>query len=281
MRDAVADRIEDKPTSLPRQPGVVERWRDDLCRLDRESLGEGLPRDGFDFKTAIVLITSAVSLTLLHYVFDGRIRSRVLAADGPFAASLNSSADLRLAELMIWAFGCVVTYVVIPAAVIKLVFRERLADYGVKLRGAFSAAPVYAGMFVLMAPPVLFFSKTAGFQQQYPFYRIALDESLWPRFWMWECAYMVQFFALEFFFRGFMVHGTKHRFGVYSIFVMTVPYCMLHFGKPMPETFGAIGAGVILGYMSLRTRSIWLGAMLHVAVALSMDMLSLWGQGRL
>ena len=57
---------------------------------------------------------------------------------------------------------------------------------------------------------------------------------------------------------------------------MTVPYCMIHFGKPMPETFGAIGAGVVLGFMSLKTRSIWLGAMLHVAVAWSMDAAALW-----
>ncbi|MCA9147548.1 MAG: CPBP family intramembrane metalloprotease, partial [Planctomycetales bacterium] len=81
--------------------------------------------------------------------------------------------------------------------------------------------------------------------------------------------------ALEFFFRGFMIHGTKRQFGPYCVLVMMVPYCMIHFTKPLPETFGAIIAGVVLGLMSLKTRSIWLGAALHIAVAWSMDVAAL------
>ena len=122
-------------------------------------------------------------------------------------------------------------------------------------------------------------SQTEAFQAKYPFYRLQPGEPFWPRLWIWEIAYICQFFALEFFFRGFMVHGLRQRFGIYAIFVMTVPYCMIHFGKPMTETLAAIGAGIILGLMSLKTRSIWLGACLHVAVAMSMDFLALWHKG--
>ena len=104
---------------------------------------------------------------------------------------------------------------------------------------------------------------------------------LWPAFFTWQMFYWCQFIALEFFFRGFMVHGLRHRFGIYSVFVMTVPYCMIHFGKPMPETFAAIVAGIVLGFMSLKTRSIWLGAALHIGVAATMDGLALWRLGPL
>jgi uncharacterized protein len=54
-----------------------------------------------------------------------------------------------------------------------------------------------------------------------------------------------------------------------------VPYCMIHFSKPLPEALGAIVAGVVLGTLSLRTGSILGGAMLHVAVAVTMDVLAL------
>ena len=37
-----------------------------------------------------------------------------------------------------------------------------------------------------------------------------------------------------------MVHGTRERLGALSVFAMMVPYCMIHFGKPMPETVGAV-----------------------------------------
>ncbi len=57
---------------------------------------------------------------------------------------------------------------------------------------------------------------------------------------------------------------------------MTIPYCMIHFGKPMPEALGAIGAGVVLGLLSLKTRSIWLGAAIHIGVAWTMDALAIW-----
>jgi membrane protease YdiL (CAAX protease family) len=96
---------------------------------------------------------------------------------------------------------------------------------------------------------------------------------------LWQCLYLSQFFALEFFFRGFIIHGIKKRFGFYSIFVMMIPYVMIHFQKPMPETFGAVLAGVVLGTLSLKSRSIWLGVAIHYAVAITMDLTALWQKG--
>jgi len=119
------------------------------------------------------------------------------------------------------------------------------------------------------------------FQQAYPFYQTWAPADGWGKLLAWELSYAVQFVALEFFFRGFLVHGLKHRFGTYAIFVMTVPYCMIHFGKPALECAASIIAGVVLGFMSLKARSIWLGAALHISVAWGMDACSLWRKGLL
>ena len=78
-----------------------------------------------------------------------------------------------------------------------------------------------------------------------------------------------------------MVHGLAPRLGWVSIFVMVVPYNMLHFGKPMPEALVAIIGGLVLGTLSLKTRSIWWGASLHIAIAITMDLCALWHEGRL
>jgi membrane protease YdiL (CAAX protease family) len=132
----------------------------------------------------------------------------------------------------------------------------------------------------VMVPLVFFFSATKHFQEAYPFYHSwRLEDDGWGRLLLWEALYACQFIALEFFFRGFMVHGLKHRFGVYSVFVMTVPYCMIHFQKPLPECVASIIAGVALGLMSLKTRSVWLGAALHISVAWGMDVCSLFRKG--
>lgn len=126
---------------------------------------------------------------------------------------------------------------------------------------------------------VFLVSFSKQFQTAYPFYSPKDTSDLFPYFFVWEIFYVLQFFALEFFFRGFMVHGLKQKMGIYSVAAMVVPYCMIHFTKPLPECIGSVFAGLILGVLSFRTGSVWLGALIHIAVALSMDWLSLWQRG--
>jgi len=271
--------------SSERPGGVIAGTFD---RAQQEALKHSVEEPGPDFKVMLVLLTTAVTLTVQEYVFssarfpgalDALERIGAVGLAAAVRAWIASPQNAQLAGLIFWACGCLVTYVVIPSLVVKLLLRERLRDYGLRVRGIWRSGWVYLLMFAAMIGPLLYFSRTAAFQEKYPFYDPAPGEPLWPRFCAWECFYVMQFFALEFFFRGFMVHGLRHRLGFYSIFVMTVPYCMIHYGKPMPEAFAAIGAGVILGFMSLKTRSIWFGALIHVAVALSMDFLALWHKG--
>jgi len=198
------------------------------------------------------------------------------AAWWPDVRVILSPEHAELARLSYWAIGQDLVYVLLPVLAIKFVLREPLSDYGLKLRSMFQYFGVYLVMLCIMAPLIYFLSKTDRFQAAYPFYELAPGERIWPKLIVWELLYATQFVALEFFFRGFMVHGTKHRFGAYCVLVMMIPYCMIHFTKPLPETLGAILAGIALGLMSLKTRSIWLGAALHIAVAWSMDGAALW-----
>jgi membrane protease YdiL (CAAX protease family) len=263
-----------------------------LRRADQESrafLASNAAR-GVDRKVIAILITTAFALTIQRFVGmeDGYLRAvRFLnwvgfdQFAGAFAARMNEAGSGSLERLGWWAAVCVATYVVAPVILVCFGLREPLRDYAVKPRGALAGWPVYVAMFMVMIPLVLWMSRDGHFQLTYPFYRVHPNEPLWPRFWCWEMVYGAQFVALEFFFRGFLLHGVRHRFGAYSIPMMTIPYCMIHFFKPMPEAFASIVAGLALGYMSLRTRSIWLGAAIHITVALSMDFASLWRQGLL
>ena len=116
----------------------------------------------------------------------------------------------------------------------------------------------------------IFRSTRADFLNVYPFYRGAALASPGAVV-AWELAYGVQFIALEFFFRGFLVLGLERYIGRYSVWVAVVPYCMIHFHKPPLEAFAAILAGIVLGEVARRTRSIMGGALVHLSVALSMD----------
>jgi membrane protease YdiL (CAAX protease family) len=239
----------------------------------------------FDTRTAGTLLTVAVMLTLQEYVFQSSILGEAVELIGLVLPSdaaqslhelVSDPLTSRLAALSYWALGQVLIYLVIPALIVKLIFRDKLSDYGFKLRGMLAGAWVYLIMYLGIAGPVLLASTRPSFQHTYPFYHVEPGAPFWPRMIVWELLYALQFISLEFFFRGFMLHGCRRRFGAYSIFAMAIPYCMIHYHKPVLETFGAIAAGVILGYMSLRTRSIWLGAALHIAVAWTMDAAAIW-----
>jgi membrane protease YdiL (CAAX protease family) len=218
-----------------------------------------------------VFVTAAVALTLQHYVFtEGRLQCSAITA---------LPRDLQLVRHGFWAVGQITTYAILPVLVVILLLRRRPADYGLKLRGLTTLWWVYLLLYMLMLPVLAWASGNDRFLRTYPFYRLAENESLWPRLIAWELLYAVQFMALEFFFRGFLLHGAKRRFGIYAILVSMLPYCMIHFGKPMPETLGAIVAGIVLGFMSLKTGSIGMGAALHIAIAWTMDALAIWRVG--
>lgn len=237
-----------------------------------------------DVKVMVICITVALSLSMIYYFGDPDMLIASLDAIGMegLAADIHSliySKSSQLNRLAYWVGVLTLFYWVVPAIITRLVLRERLSDYGLKPHGAFQGYKIYVIMLLVMIPLVWHFSGTQSFQAKYPFYKMEEDEGLWPNFWIWQVLYFIQFCAVEYFFRGFMVHGMKHRFGFYSVFVMTIPYCMIHFGKPMPETIAAIIAGVVLGTLSLKSCSIWLGIAIHYTVALSMDLAALLRKG--
>lgn len=223
-------------------------------------------RRSYDFRPLIVLVAVAVSLTLQEYIGQQDTFDRLFKAH-------NQHEYYQLLGFAWWSGWRVLGYVILPILVIWAMPGERVRDYFLGFRGFFSHIWIYVGMFAVFFPVLVMVSGEDSFRATYPFYKLARRSSF--DLWAWELMYAVQFVSLEFFFRGFMLKALAPRLGSHAIFVMIVPYCMIHYGKPLPETLGAIGAGLILGTLAMRTRSIWGGVALHIAVAISMDVLAL------
>lgn len=263
---------------------VWNRWfAKPLAKVEADSLAYRNSPEGqqFDWKTATVLFTVCLVLTAQNYLASPSIWATPAGwLFGPGAGeTLREWTNHQPTRLSWWAGWSIFTYMIIPGLIVRFVFRESVADYGFKLKGILSGWPLYVAFIVLMVPIVWVCSAESRFQATYPFLSVRARSEIDGTFFRWEILYALQFVALEFFFRGFIVHGTKHRFGVYAVGVMTVPYCMIHFGKPMPECLASIVAGVGLGIMSLKTGSIWLGAVLHIGVAWGMDSATLYRRG--
>lgn len=223
-------------------------------------------RPGYDWLALVVLIVVAVSLSLQEYYGERTFYQLLFPYD-------KTDTYWTLKGYGWWSGWRFFGYVVIPVVAIWLLPGQRVRDYYVSPRSFFRHLWIYIGLFLIVLPAVIVAAQTEAFYRTYPFYKYS-NRSLFD-FWAWQALYALQFLALEFFFRGFMLHGLGRTMGSRAIFVMAVPYCMIHFGKPFPETIGAIIAGIVLGTLAMRTRSIWGGVLIHVGVALTMDLLAL------
>jgi membrane protease YdiL (CAAX protease family) len=242
-------------------------------RLPPDSLVAG---DAENERTALVVLLAATVLLVVFYYWgrpgfyfrSGLIDGVAGTIGGPFADHPSVGGYVW------WGASSLVLRVAAPLAVIVWVLRKRPADFGFRLRGIGSHLPVYGLMYAAILPLLILASGLESFQSYYPFYDEAAEGGV--AFWLYEAGYLVQFVGVEAFFRGFLVFGLRPRLGpTLAIVSMTVPYTMIHFAKPAPEAFAAIGAGLILGYMALRSRSFVPGVLLHAGVALTMDVLVL------
>jgi CAAX protease family protein len=257
--------------------GRIAAW----LRTEWQSV-HGLPAARpFSFEPPVVLASAAALLTLMHFHGTAAELGRILGAleRGPAVLASVASALFRgpwfeLASYAFWALACCAGYLVIPALLLRVLRPgEPLSSFGLAWSGLRGHARIYVLLFLATLPLVLLASTRPAFLGTYPFYRLAARSPV--DFLAWEALYALQFVCLEFFFRGFLLHSLKRDLGAYAIFVSVVPYCMIHFQKPLPEALGAIVAGIVLGTLSLRTGSVLGGAAVHVAVAVTMDLLAL------
>lgn len=96
-------------------------------------------------------------------------------------------------------------------------------------------------------------------------------------FLLYEAAYFSFFIGWEFFFHSFLVFPYEAKLGkVGAIIIGTLPFVIVHIGKPFPEVLGSFVANVFLCMLALETRSFWYGFALHSMVAIFMEFASVF-----
>jgi len=179
------------------------------------------------------------------------------------------------AEKCVWNLDRAVTIAVPVIVFRRFVDRQPGAFYGLTREG-FDWRP-YATMLLLMVPLIAWASFQPSFLHTYPSYRPGSAEaflSLSHRttFGVYELTYALRYVSIELFFRGLLVIGLQKHLGRAALVPMVTLYAFWHFGKPIPEAIGSVFAGYVLGVFALRTRSIFGGIIVHVGVAVAMDL---------
>ena len=237
--------------------------------------------EGLGGEPAVILCGASALLIISHYQ----------GSAGFFRGLVGTSLDQHPWNATFgyfWWFGAsMVLYLVMPlllALALKGSFNER---YGFQLGDWRAGLKITALFLVVMLPATWVASKLDAFKGIYPLagnsaFMINIGggktANSWPLFLTYEAAYLAYFFAWEFLFRGWMVHGLTPKWGRgAAILAQMAPFAVMHLGKAELEALGSIIAGVALGILSLRTRSFYYGALIHGVVAVWMDWLSVKG----
>ena len=181
-----------------------------------------------------------------------------------------------------WWFGMsLVLYLGLPLLLAYATRGSFHRRYGLGL-GDVRVGLAITGLFLaVMLPLTAWASTLSAFKGQYPLAGNAAvllgGKVSVPLFVAYEAAYFAYFVSWEFFFRGWMLNGLLPTWGRGpAILVQMAPFVVMHLGKPELEALGSIVAGIALGVLALRTRSMWYGALIHGVIAVWMDVLSAW-----
>lgn len=227
----------------------------------------------------ILIVGAALLLLGFSYGDKPYFDNEILPALMPHLAARGRwffSKYRELSSYSYWAVAKLLGFGLLPLLHLRLL-GEPIADYGLRWPRHAERLPfrhTYLVCFLALFPVLVALSYSPSFTATYPFYREASRSGF--DLVSWELQYAATFVAIEFFFRGYLLFGLFRALGSHAIFVSAVPYALIHINKPASEALGSIFAGILLGTLALRTRSLWAGAALHIAIALSMDFLSLW-----
>jgi hypothetical protein len=169
--------------------------------------------------------------------------------------------------------------VLIPMLVYYLfIERDRQGWYG--LQGGNKDVRAFGWILLAMLPIIIIASFGPGFLQTYPYYKpgkaeVAAGVSPWLTVSVAEFAYASGFFFVEWLYRGFLIFALSRWLGSHAVLPMVALYASIHLTKPLGETIGSVFGGFFLGAIAYRCKSIWGGIVVHVGIAMAMDMMAL------
>ena len=173
-----------------------------------------------------------------------------------------------------WQAGVLVAvYVVAPMIVARATgVRLSARELGLGVGDARRYLGVYALVVGAALPLVVALSFTTYFRHVYPLFAPAVAGGRVLAAWLPLLALML--FCVEFFYRGFLLAMLRPALGRLALFVMIVPYALTH--ADLVEALGAVVVGLLLGTLALRSRSIWIGWLIHVSIAFAMETAAIW-----
>ncbi|MCC7118815.1 MAG: CPBP family intramembrane metalloprotease [Anaerolineales bacterium] len=185
-------------------------------------LGEKL---SFDWKVTIVTIVSTLLLMVDYY---------------------HNLTGYKYWDRMI-------LYLLVPLAVIVLVFRENPREYGFTF-GDWKLGLTYTALGILLMAPIIYLLGSDNPAMK-SYYEKFLPGLPWTTF--------LDLFGWEFLFRGWILFAYARKFGNEALWLQAVPFAVAHISKPEVETLSTIFGGFAFGWVAWRTKSFLYPFLIH------------------
>ncbi len=157
-----------------------------------------------------------------------------------------------------------VLFLVVPAAIVLLAFRDGLDRYGLRIGDwRWGAGLLLVGLAV-MTPILILLSGLDSFRDYYGNAPRAFGAAL--------ASNLVELLPAEFLLRGFLMFALWRRIGPLALIVVQVPFVLTHIGKPDVELWSTFIGGSVFAWLDWRTGSILWSALGHVYVLTLMQL---------
>lgn len=217
------------------------------------------------FKPVFVIL----SCTIIQIV--ARFHTSRLAYRSLFGSRFAADPWNELYEYCFWLIGDFLLQFPLLLLLIRFVLKEGPSRYSVQRGDGRLGLKAALAFWAIMVPILWFVSADAAFQQVHPAPHAA--KLHWVPFLIYAVCSALYLVGWEFIWRGYVLFGLKEHFGHFAVLIQAVPFALLHLGSPEIETFAAVAAGIGLGMLALATRSFWYGALAHMLVLGTMDLM--------
>lgn len=159
------------------------------------------------------------------------------------------------------AYDRFILYFLLPLLVILLLFRQPVADFGLKLGNWRVGLLWTVGACLGMALILWFVARTPAMQA---YYEARAPQEIGRLLWLNG----VELFAWEFVWRGFMLFGLAQILGPGpAILIQAIPFAFMHLGKPEIETLTTIFGGIGFGFIAWQSDSFLYPWLIHWFIA--------------
>lgn len=170
-----------------------------------------------------------------------------------------------------------VLFFVVGGLFSKFVLKNNSEKMGLKLGNSNLGTKLCLVALIIVPLVALSTVLSADMTSTYPLVNLSVYNE-WYYILGYFASYFLYYVGWEFLFRSIILFNCEEKCGVLGAIVIStmlsalVHSCIAGFGKPMVETLSAIPAGLIFGYITSKTKSIWYSLFIHMLVGFLTDM---------